>query len=76
MGVSDTITSTVRAFGSKDDGADFSGDGINVYPLELLDEDASMEQQPTIALEVAGVTEVEGMQRVWGKHGKYLLWAG
>ena len=55
---------------SSDNAKDYALDDLRKIPSEREG------SHSPITMEAGGVVEVEGMQAVWGKYGKYFLWAG
>lgn len=53
-----------------------SSEDVHSYPLTTATRYGSNEPSAVNCLEAGGVAEVEGMKAVWGRWGKYLLWAG
>lgn len=38
--------------------------------------DSNLQTDVSIVLEAGGVADAEGIQAIWGKHGRCILWAG
>lgn len=66
--------SKVKAYSSDADVQAVPHDGNHGIPLQTMSGDGDAEQA-RISNVIGGVAEVEAAQMVWGKHGKYFLWA-
>jgi hypothetical protein len=73
--VVEVAPTTQSAFDEKSGSVDGKGHGIAVQEPSL--ERALSEEKPVnLSDDPSGVARIEAVQRVWGTHGKYLLWAG
>lgn len=76
MGAFATNTAKVEANSAEPEILELQTSTGHNYALGAPDDDDRMEKQAPTSLEPVGVAEVEAAQMVWGKHGKYILWAG
>ena len=53
-----------------------SSNDTNGYALEALNNDGLYHKKGSVTTDSRGVAEIQGIQAVWGKYGKYLVWAG
>lgn len=75
MGVMDSTNAQAKTISPEADIEEINSTNVHTYGLHTFQDDGDYKLAPA-SLEASGVAEVQGIQAVWGKNGKYMLWAG